>query len=117
MHVYKQVTGQGDDVVLLHGWGCDHRYMQPIADALNTSYRVTNVDLPGRGQSHWEDHITNIHDIADLVLPYLPQQATYIPWSFGGLVTLSIASRYPERVKRIIGVTTSPRFVEDTNWP
>ena len=35
----------------------------------------------------------------------------------GGLLALSIAARYPERVERMINVTSSPKFVEDDNWP
>ncbi|PIQ42460.1 MAG: hypothetical protein COW05_09815, partial [Gammaproteobacteria bacterium CG12_big_fil_rev_8_21_14_0_65_46_12] len=116
MSINKQVSGQGKDVVLIHGWGCDLRHMQPIADQLK-GYRITNVDLPGRGKSDWAPSIDNIHDIADFLLPELPESAIYVPWSFGGLVTLSIASRYPERVSRIIGVATSPKFIEDDGWP
>ncbi len=32
MSIYKHISGQGENVVILHGWGCDHRYMQPIVD-------------------------------------------------------------------------------------
>ncbi len=116
MSVYKEVHGHGKDIVLIHGWGCDLRHMQPIVDLLS-NYRVTNIDLPGRGKSDWQANIKTIDDIADIILPYLPEKAIYIPWSFGGLVTLSIASRYPERVERIIGVATTPKFVEANNWP
>lgn len=117
MVFYKKVEGGGKDVVLIHGWGCDHFHMQPIADMLSKKYRVTNIDLPGRGKSSWDSSIKNIHDIADSILPHLPENAIYIGWSFGGLVSQSIAARYPSRTKRIIGVGTTPRFIEDKNWP
>lgn len=117
MSVFKKVEGQGEDVVLIHGWGCDHSHMQPIADMLSSHYRVTNIDLPGRSRSDWESHIKNIHDIADVVLPVLPKKAIYIGWSFGGLVSMSIAARHPERVTRFIGLGSSPKFIADHNWP
>jgi len=117
MSVYKEVSGEGKDIVLIHGWGCDLRHMQPIADLLVSNYRTTNIDLPGRGKSAWVSSIKTIHDIADIILPHLPEKAIYVPWSFGGLVTLSIASRYPERIERIVGVATMPKFVETDNWP
>ncbi len=115
--MYEEITGQGNDVVLMHGWGCDHRHMRPIADFLSSRYRVTNIDLPGRGQSVWQEQINSLNDMADALLPYLPKEAIYIGWSFGGLVATSIASRYPERVKRIIGIGSTPKFIEDENWP
>ncbi|WP_423064050.1 alpha/beta fold hydrolase [Candidiatus Paracoxiella cheracis] len=43
MAVYKQVFGEGEDVVLIHGWGCDLRHMQPIVDMLSPNYRITNI--------------------------------------------------------------------------
>jgi pimeloyl-[acyl-carrier protein] methyl ester esterase len=117
MKLFKETTGQGKDVVILHGWGCDHRYMQPIVDQLKDRYRVSNFDLPGRGKSDWQPNIETIHDIADSLLPELPKNAIYIGWSFGGLVSISIAARYPELVERFIGVATTPKFVEDNEWP
>jgi pimeloyl-[acyl-carrier protein] methyl ester esterase len=117
MTIYKKIQGHGKDIVILHGWGCDHRYMQPIADLLKDRYCVTNVDLPGRGKSDWQSTIKTIHDMADCLLPELPENAIYIGWSFGGLVSMSIAARYPERVQRFIGVATTPKFIEDNNWP
>jgi pimeloyl-[acyl-carrier protein] methyl ester esterase len=116
MKIYKKIEGQGSDIVLIHGWGCDHRHMQPISDLLKSLYKVTNIDLPGRGGSEWDSKIRNVNDIADLVIPHLPETAIYIPWSFGGLVTLSIAARHPERVNKIVGIATTPRFVEDKSW-
>ncbi len=119
MNLFKEVTGKGKNVVLLHGWGCDHRHMQPIAELLSKHYRVSNYDLPGRGGSSdaWHDDIESIDDMADCLLHALPENAVYIGWSFGGLLSLSIASRYPERVERYIGICSLPKFIETDNWP
>jgi pimeloyl-[acyl-carrier protein] methyl ester esterase len=118
MAIYQAISGQGENLVTVHGWaGCDHRHMQPIVDQLSPHYRVTNIDLPGCGKSPWAANITNIHDMADLLIPHLPEQAIYIAWSFGGLITTSIAARYPDRVKHFIGIGTMPKFIEDDGWP
>lgn len=30
MNIYKEITGHGKDIVILHGWGgCNHKHMQP----------------------------------------------------------------------------------------
>ena len=116
MKIFKETIGQGEEVAILHGWGIDHRYMQPIVNFLKSRFHITNVDLPGRGQSEWPSSIHTIHDIADLLLPYLPKKAIYIGWSFGGLVSMSIAARYPERIKKLIGIATTPKFLEDDTW-
>lgn len=117
MNINKVVTGQGEDVVISHGWGCDHRYMQPIVDQLANRYRVTNIDLPGRGQSAWLSSTQSMEDLAEQLLPILPKQAIYIGWSFGGVIATAIAAKYHDRVKHFIGIATTPKFVASDNWP
>ena len=46
-----QRAGQGDGVILLHGWGQDMRMMRLIQNELKDHYRVVNLDLPGFGES------------------------------------------------------------------
>lgn len=118
MSIYKNITGngKGESIVILHGWGCNHQHMQPIVDQLSQQYQVINFDLPGRGKSAWNPKIETIHDIADQLLDHLPEKATYIGWSFGGHIAMSIASRFPERVEKIVGIATTPKFIEDKNW-
>lgn len=118
MNLFKEVSGQGKDIVILHGWGgCNHKHMQPVVDQLSARYRVTNFDLPGQGKSDWHADIQTIHDIADQLVPYLPKHAIYIGWSFGGLVAMSIAARHSEHVSHLIGIATTPKFIADENWP
>ncbi len=117
MKIYFETSGQGEDIVLLHGWTQTHKIMSPIVNFLKDKYRVTNFDLPGMGGSDWDESIQTIHDIADRILPHLPASARIIGWSFGGLVAKSIASRYPERVKQFIGVAATPKFIESSDWP
>jgi pimeloyl-[acyl-carrier protein] methyl ester esterase len=112
----KQVKGNGEDVVIIHGLGCDFRHMRPIVDELVNRYRVSNINLPGNGFSDWQPTIHNIHDFANLLHPELPQKAIYIGWSFGGLVSISLSARYPQIVKRFIGIGTTPKFIAESDW-
>jgi pimeloyl-[acyl-carrier protein] methyl ester esterase len=117
MNIFTETKGKGDNIVLLHGACDNHHYMQPIMDQLCDRYQVTSLDEPGRGLSKWQPQIKNIHDLADALLPVLPEKAIYINWSFGGLIAISIAARYPDRVKRIINIGSVPKFIENTDWP
>ncbi len=120
MTIFKQTINSQNtqDFVVLHGWGgVNHRYMQPITDLLKNHYRVTILDLPGMGKSPWNNQIKTLDNMLELLLPHFPQKASYIGWSFGGLLSMLIAAKYPHRVERIISLGATPKFVEDKNWP
>ncbi len=116
MHIFKEVKGQGPDVVVIHGWSCNHMDMQPVVKELAKHYRVTNIDLPGIGTSDWDPQTETIHDLAEQVLPHLPKEAIYVGWSFGGLISIAIAAKYPKRVKHLIGIGTTPKLIAADHW-
>ncbi len=116
MRIFKTTAGKGENVVVIHGAYANHEDMLPIAEKLASRYTVTSVDCPGMGHSDWDPSIHSIHDLADKILAVLPEHATYIGWSFGGLLCQSIAARYPERVKRFIGIGTTPKFIAASDW-
>ena len=43
--------GEGDLVVLLHGWGANISLFSSMAELLSKKYRVVAMDLPGFGGS------------------------------------------------------------------
>ena len=43
--------GQGDTILLLHGWGSNITLFQSAIDLLKTKYRVIAMDMPGFGES------------------------------------------------------------------
>ena len=116
MNIFKKVSGQGNDVVLMHGWGTNHTFLTPIADYLSRCHRVTNIDLPGAGQSDWSRATETIHDLADQVLPALPEHACFIAHSMAMPIAVSIAARYPHRVTKLIGLGGIPKFLADGDW-
>ena len=98
---HLQRLGQGDGVILLHGWGQDMRMMRLIQNELKDHYRVVNLDLPGFGESGepsapWgiEEYARFIHEIAEhdhMEAPIL------IAHSFGARIAIRYASRYPTK--------------------
>jgi pimeloyl-ACP methyl ester carboxylesterase len=93
------MTGAGSDVLLLHGWGCNHTVWRDTQTLLEERFRVTAVDLPGFGESDephaaWsvEDFTTNIEELVKrlgLVTPIV------FGHSHGGRVAILYASRNP----------------------
>ena len=49
---YYEVKGSGPiTMIMIHGWGCDHRVFQEQVIALEKQVKLILVDLPGHGRS------------------------------------------------------------------
>ena len=108
--------GQGPELVLVHGWGMHGGLLRGFAEQLGEHFHVTVVDLPGHGNSPWR-RATSLGDWAQQVLDCVPQPAYWIGWSLGGLVALAAAQRDPQRVRSLMLMASTPKFVAAQDWP
>ncbi|KJY84109.1 pimelyl-ACP methyl ester esterase [Vibrio galatheae] len=113
--LYWQSTGQGDDLVLLHGWGMNGAVWQQTVNELSQHFCVHVVDLPGFGHSHHTSFDT-MDNLTEQVLRDAPDQAIWLGWSLGGLLATHIALNHPLRVKKLITVASSPKFAAERPW-
>jgi len=110
-----QVFGQGTPLVLLHGWGFDSQIWQSVLPnllALEKLYQLYLVDLPGFGGSSkmgWKD-------FKQQLLVHLPSQFILGGWSLGGLFATRLASEEPQRVMKLLQITSSPYFLRAEGW-
>lgn len=104
--IYVQQRGQGPDVLLLHGWGCSTQLMDGVADALAGGMRVTSFDFPGHGQSGRPPRPWGVPEFAGLTRELIERlglaPCDIVAHSFGGRVTLWLASEHPELVRRVV---------------
>lgn len=115
--LYWHTTGAGDrDLVLLHGWGLNAEVWQHIVPRLSPHFRLHLVDLPGFGRSAAAGPLT-LMQMAQQLLPQLPERATLLGWSLGGLVASQLALLRPARVSALISVASSPCFTAQAEWP
>ena len=112
-------SGGGNDaapLVLLHGWGMNLRVFDPLRAALGTTQRVIAIDLPGHGASPWSADSSPQQQLA-AIAAMLPRAATLVGWSLGGQLALQLAREPALEVRRLVLLTTSPRFVRAADWP
>jgi pimeloyl-[acyl-carrier protein] methyl ester esterase len=114
MHINKM--GQGPDLVLLHGWSMHSAVWHDLAKSLAEKFTLHLVDLPGHGQSDWQQGDLNLANVIEKLAKQVPEQAFYMGWSLGGLISIAFAKQYPQRVKKLILMAATPRFVQDKNW-
>jgi len=119
--LHIQTTGEGPDLVMLHGWGMHAGVWQMIRATLASNFRVHTVDLPGHGQSR-DGHAATTLDswaerVAESVIPNLRGPACWLGWSLGGMLALQLAHAYSEQVRRLMLVATNLRFCQADDWP
>ena len=73
------------------------------------------IDLPGYGVSR-DVSAATLDDYVEYVARQISRPAVLVGWSLGGLVSLQLARRYPEKVSALFQVATSPKFVQDGSW-
>ena len=116
MTLHVEQRGSGPDLVLLHGWALHGGLWGNWLDALEDSYRLHLVDLPGHGRSDWSPELRSLEQLAAAVRPGIPTGAVVLGWSLGGLLALEIADRWPQALRALVLVATTPRFVQAEDW-
>lgn len=117
MKLHTETIGNGPDLVMLHGWGLHGGLFDGIAESLAGAYRVTRIDLPGHGRSRDSVLPGDVNAWAGAVLEVVPPRAVWLGWSLGGLVAQAAALCAPQRLRGLLLVNTTPRFVAAPDWP
>jgi pimeloyl-ACP methyl ester carboxylesterase len=98
-------SGKGFPLVLIHGFGEDHRIWQLVAPLLQQDFTLIMPDLPGSGNSALPPEPMQIRLLADFIAEILKQeqleQVMIAGHSMGGYVALAFAEHYPQYLKAI----------------
>jgi proline iminopeptidase len=118
--LYSREIGKGTAIIVLHGGpDFDHSYLLPDMDRLSDSYRLIYYDQRGRGRSAEgvrPEDVTLDSDIADLekVRQYFKlDSVVLLGHSWGTVLALEYALRYPQRVSRMILMNPAPASTDD----
>ena len=99
-------------IVFVHGALMGRSVWRPQIDALSDRYRCISVDLPGHGTQR--DVPFELDEAAAGVVRAIDQAAggrtVLVGLSLGGYVSMTVASRYPERIRGLViaGATREP---------
>jgi len=110
-----KIIGDGEPLLLIHGWGMSGRIWEVIEDDLSKYYKLYIVDLPGMGKSEEiEDY--SLTNIVDQLYIKLPMKISIMGWSLGGIIALKYYEKYPKNVTRLFLVASTPCFINKKNW-
>lgn len=118
--VHTEQAGAGEPVVLLHGFGGSAYSWREVMPELARSYRVVAIDLNGFGYTERPKSRESYtrEGQGKLVLGVLDalgiDRAHIFGHSYGGGLTLYLASRHPERFRSMVLVDSSaPTYSDD----
>ncbi len=120
LRVNYKIAGNGQPVLILHGWGGSSGSWIPVQKILaNQGYRVIVPDFPGFGKSITPPEPWGIKEYNDFILKFSQElklgEFFLIGHSFGGRIAIKFATQYPERIKKLIlcdsaGIKPKPGF-------
>ncbi len=94
LNINYETTGQGEPVLLLHGWGSSNVVWKSIINNLKDRYTLYALDFPGCGESDLPKEPLTIIDYENLVLEFCKELNIINPiimgHSHGGRVALSL---------------------------
>ena len=113
-----EVSGQGPPLVALHGFTGSAATWIPLADAVGSERTVVRVDLLGHGNSTAPDDPTRyamdktVADLLALADALGLDRPSWLGYSMGGRIALSVAVAAPDRCAALILEGASPGLEE-----
>lgn len=101
LRLHYEETGipDGKNIILMHGWGCNHTTLASVRQILERGMHVYNLDLPGHGASQEPSSAWGVEDYTRLVEKFISRLGIENPillgHSFGGRIAILLSSRNP----------------------
>lgn len=104
--LYYEVHGQGEPLVFAAGFNTDHHVFDKFIDIYKKHFQVIVFDYRGTGQSSAPEMPYTIEMMADDLIALCDalhlEKCHFVGGSMGVGIILSLASRYPERCKKLV---------------
>ena len=92
-----EVQGEGEPVIILHGWGCSKDTVQSITQHLSKTHRAYALDMPGFGETLPPSEVFGIEQYTQVVENFCRlmkiENPILIGHSFGGRISILFSSR------------------------
>ena len=125
LKINYEEKGEGDLIVLLHGWGSNIKLFANLIDLLSKKYRVVAMDMPGFGESDEPKEVWDVGRYVEFVIDFIKEygvsEVMLLGHSFGGRVIIKMHSRndIPFKVTKVILVDSAgimPPKTKKKSW-
>lgn len=117
--IYYKIMGEGDPIIMIHGGPMlEHGYLVPYFKPLAKNYKLIYYDqrISGRSSANVDsvettlDHF--VEDIEELRNAFVVGKVHLIAHSWGGLLAMKYAIKYPSNLKSLILLNSMPASSE-----
>ena len=108
--IHYEAIGRGEPIIFIHGWVGSWRYWWPSMQALARQHRTFAYDLWGFGDSSKDPALYTLDRYVEMLDQFIAKLGiiappTLVGHTLGAAVALRFAVRYPEKIRRLIGVS------------
>ena len=116
----EQLEGSSKVVILGPGFGTTAEVWDVAQKHFNPEMKYLRFDLPGHGLSPAVTEAFTVVDLADAVIALADSldinKFCYAGVSLGGAIGLTLALKYPNRVKVVLPICSAPKFGDEAAW-
>ncbi len=114
------IDGEGTPVVLINALGATLDMWAPQVDPLAERFRLVRFDTRGHGGTTAEAGDWTVGDLAEDVTDLLDgigaDRAHMVGASLGGAIAMTAALRHPDRIDRLVLMSTAPKLGTIASW-
>jgi len=107
------------ELVLIHGWGFNHRVWRKFIPHIQDRWSVKCIDLPGYGgpENKIDPNFAqeSIDQIVNSINSDITENAVVLGWSLGGTVAIKLAQMRSD-IKALVLLASSPCFLKKQDW-
>jgi len=109
INVNYKTVGEGENLIILHGWGSNINTFNKVIDEVSKTRRVYALDLPGFGFSEEMKEAFSVSDYANFVIKFMEKlnikNATVMGHSLGGRIAIYLTKL--TQIKKLILVNSA----------
>lgn len=109
---YREAGSGKETVLLIHGNMSSSVHWQIVMAELEKNYHVIAPDMRGFGDSSYLNRFSTIRELADDLKEFVARlkldNFTVVGWSTGGCVALELTADLPEKVRKVILLSSVP---------
>ena len=113
---YSFIDNNTDPLVFIHGVGLDHKMWEPQINSLNNNSTIT-YDLLGHGKTPYSQANVTLNNfsnqLSDLINFLKIDKINLIGFSLGSLIALDFASKFHDKLKKLILIGTTYKRTEE----